>query len=141
MESVEEADKLFKNAFQFFDKDGNGEGRLVEFREVLTRLGDPMGDDEVSLFFKLVDRNNDGKLQYDEFLEMVLEGTSQGTGEEEGTEARGHHGQRRGRAWIAGTGAREGQGRRGDALQRRSAEEDERGRGAVSPPGTVNAKR
>ena len=38
-----------------------------------------MDDDEVSLFFKLVDRNNDGKLQYDEFLEMVLEGTSQGT--------------------------------------------------------------
>ena len=79
LESVEEADKLFKNSFQFFDKDGNGEISLVEFREVLTQLGDPMDDDEVSLFFKLVDRNNDGKLQYDEFLEMVLEGTSQGT--------------------------------------------------------------
>jgi len=79
LESVEEADKLFKSAFQFFDKDGNGEISLVEFRQVLTQLGDPMPEEEVNTFFKLVDRNNDGKLQYDEFLEMVLEGNSQET--------------------------------------------------------------
>ena len=71
LESVEEADRLFKNAFQFFDKDGNGEISLVEFRTVLTQLGDPMDDDEVSLFFKLVDRNNDGMLDLGELCSSL----------------------------------------------------------------------
>ena len=136
MESVEEADKLFKNSFQFFDKDGNGEISLVEFREVLTQLGDPMDDDEVSLFFKLVDRNNDGKLQYDEFLEMVLEGTSQGTpGKKKGRKPRPSWPNGLDAPGSPGRGTREGQhGRAG-------AEEDERGRGGGVAPGTVNAKR
>ena len=138
LESVEEADKLFKNAFQFFDKDGNGEISLVEFREVLTQLGDPMGDDEVSLFFKLVDRNNDGKLQYDEFLEMVLEGTSQGTpGKKKGRKlaaimANGDWTRRDRR-----DGARGGTTRPRGGAPKRTSEDA----GAVSPPGTVNAKR
>ena len=94
-----------------------------------------MDDDEVSLFFKLVDRNNDGKLQYDEFLEMVLEGTSQGT-----------PGKKKGRklASIMANGAdapgSPGRGARRDKAAggaKRTSEDA----GAVSPPGTVNAKR
>ena len=134
LESVEEADKLFKNAFQFFDKDGNGEISLVEFREVLTQLGDPMGDDEVSLFFKLVDRNNDGKLQYDEFRRWSSRHVAGHPGEEEGRKLAGHHGQGGGRFSDARTG-REGDNPAAEAPKRTS---ETRGRVA---PGTVNAKR
>lgn len=59
---------MFQRAFQFFDKDGNGDISLNEFREVLTELGDPLKESELDLFFRLVDKNGDGRLQYDEFL-------------------------------------------------------------------------
>jgi hypothetical protein len=34
----------------------------------LTELGDPLKQQELDLFFNLVDKNGDGRLQYDEFL-------------------------------------------------------------------------
>jgi len=142
LESVEEADKLFKNAFQFFDKDGNGEISLVEFREVLTQLGDPMGDDEVSLFFKLVDRNNDGKLQYDEFLEMVLEGTSQGTpGKKKGRKLAAIMANGADAPGSPGRGARRDKAAAATPSSGGAPKRTSEDAGAVSPPGTVNAKR
>jgi len=65
---AEDDEVMFQRAFQFFDKDGNGDISLAEFREVLTELGDPLKDEELQLFFRLVDKNGDGRLQYDEFL-------------------------------------------------------------------------
>eukprot|EP00227_Mantoniella_beaufortii_P008353 CAMPEP_0197591140 /NCGR_PEP_ID=MMETSP1326-20131121/12894_1 /TAXON_ID=1155430 /ORGANISM="Genus nov. species nov., Strain RCC2288" /LENGTH=209 /DNA_ID=CAMNT_0043156511 /DNA_START=219 /DNA_END=844 /DNA_ORIENTATION=- len=65
---AEDDELMFQRAFQFFDKDGNGDISLDEFREVLTELGDPLEKAELDLFFRLVDKNGDGRLQYDEFL-------------------------------------------------------------------------
>ena len=142
LESVEEADRLFKNAFQFFDKDGNGEISLVEFRTVLTQLGDPMDDDEVSLFFKLVDRNNDGKLQYDEFLEMVLEGTSQGTpGKKKGRKLASIMANGADAPGSPGRGGRRDKAAGGATASSSVPKRTSEDAGAVSPPGTVNAKR
>lgn len=142
LESVEEADRLFKNAFQFFDKDGNGEISLVEFRTVLTQLGDPMDDEEVSLFFKLVDRNNDGKLQYDEFLEMVLEGTSQGTpGKKKGRKLASIMANGLDTPGSPGRGARRDKAAGGATASSSVPKRTSEDAGAVSPPGTVNAKR
>ena len=31
-------------------------------------MGDPLKESELNLFFRLVDKNGDGRLQYDEFL-------------------------------------------------------------------------
>jgi hypothetical protein len=36
---AEDDELMFQRAFQFFDKDGNGDISLDEFREVLTELG------------------------------------------------------------------------------------------------------
>jgi len=69
---------MFQRAFQFFDKDGNGDISLNEFREVLTELGDPLKESELDLFFRLVDKNGDGRLQYDEVLGF-LRGSRQQT--------------------------------------------------------------
>jgi calmodulin len=130
LESVEEADK---SAFQFFDKDGNGEISLVEFRQVLTQLGDPMPEEEVNTFFKLVDRNNDGKLQYDEFLEMVLEGNSQETpGKKKGPGIRA-------RIMASSTDA-PGSPTKG-ARRDKAAAKRPSGDAPLSPPGTANAKK
>ena len=138
LESVEEADKLFKSAFQFFDKDGNGEISLVEFRQVLTQLGDPMPEEEVNTFFKLVDRNNDGKLQYDEFLEMVLEGNSQETpGKKKGPGIRA-------RIMASSTDA-PGSPTKGARRDKKAASSPAAkrpsGDAPLAPPGTVNAKK
>ena len=141
LESVEEADRLFKNAFQFFDKDGNGEISLVEFRTVLTQLGDPMDDDEVSLFFKLVDRNNDGTSVRRVPGDGPRGHESGHAGEEERPEARVHHGQRSGRAGIARTGREEDKAAGGATASGSVPKRMSEDAGAVSPPGTVNAKR
>ena len=142
LESVEEADKLFKSAFQFFDKDGNGEISLVEFRQVLTQLGDPMPEEEVNTFFKLVDRNNDGKLQYDEFLEMVLEGTSQGTpGKKKGRKLASIMANGADAPGSPGRGARRDKAAGGATASGSVPKRTSEDAGAVSPPGTVNAKR
>ena len=68
LDDVESDETLFKRAFEFFDKDGNGDISLSEFSDVLTNLGDPLTKEECDLFFKLVDKNGDGNLNYDEFL-------------------------------------------------------------------------
>lgn len=68
LDDVESDETLFKRAFEFFDKDGNGDISLSEFSDVLTNLGDPLTKEECDLFFKLVDKNGDGSLNYDEFL-------------------------------------------------------------------------
>ena len=62
---MESDDKMFKRAFEFFDKDGNGNITLSEFKEVLTDLGDPLKDEECELFFKLrgQGRGRDAQLQ------------------------------------------------------------------------------
>ena len=54
---AEDDELMFQRAFQFFDKDGNGDISLDEFREVLTELGDPLKESELDLFFRLVDKN------------------------------------------------------------------------------------
>ena len=71
LDAVEGDATLFKRAFEFFDKDGNGDISLSEFSDVLTDLGEPLTKEECDLFFKLVDKNNDGRLNYNEFLGFI----------------------------------------------------------------------
>jgi Ca2+-binding EF-hand superfamily protein len=82
LQDVESDDKMFKRAFEFFDKDGNGNITLSEFKEVLTDLGDPLKDEECKLFFKLVDKDGDGMLNFNEFLGF-LKGEREGPGSNE----------------------------------------------------------
>jgi Ca2+-binding EF-hand superfamily protein len=55
-------------AFRTFDKDGNGKISMNEFRYILTKLGDKMPESEVDEIFKEADLNNDGFLNYEEFV-------------------------------------------------------------------------
>ena len=64
-EKIEEARK----EFTFFDKDGNGQIDLAEFVELLTILSPKTKASRVQEGFKLIDSNDDGFIDFDEFLE------------------------------------------------------------------------
>jgi len=51
---------ILQRAFQYFDRDGNGKLDKSEFMEVLTKLGDPLSEEQVNTFFDAVDDNRDG---------------------------------------------------------------------------------
>lgn len=71
IQGMDQEEDLLNKAFQFFDRDGNGVISAEEFKSVMTELGDPLTDDECRLFISLVDKNHDGELQYEEFLDAL----------------------------------------------------------------------
>jgi len=65
---------LLWRAFQVFDRDGSGGVTHDEFRETMMELGDKLTDEECSLFVRLIDDNNDGIVQWSEFLSALKTG-------------------------------------------------------------------
>ena len=57
--------------FRVFDKDGNGFISTKELREVLKELGDDVSDKEIIEMIRNVDIDGDGKVNYDEFVQML----------------------------------------------------------------------
>ena len=64
-----------REAFKIFDRDNNGYIDLRELKTVITRMGEPFTDEEAEEIFKAADLNGDGKLDYDEFVHMILDQT------------------------------------------------------------------
>ncbi|KAJ1928922.1 myosin II light chain [Tieghemiomyces parasiticus] len=69
----EDAFEEFVQAFQVFDKEGNGFISAGELRYVLTSLGDRLSDEEVSELLKGVETDKNGNIHYEEFVRMLLE--------------------------------------------------------------------
>eukprot|EP00899_Mesostigma_viride_P012137 jgi/Mesvir1/20924/Mv07995-RA.1 len=65
--------EMIMKAFSVFDKDGSRTISFKEFKEVVTELGDQLTDEECTLFFKHVDKNNDGELQFDDLFTFLKE--------------------------------------------------------------------
>jgi Ca2+-binding EF-hand superfamily protein len=55
--------------FDFFDRDGNGRIELTEFIELLTALAPKTKASHVEEGFKLIDTNNDGYIDFIEFVD------------------------------------------------------------------------
>ena len=55
-------------AFKSFDKEHSGSLNISEFRYILTQLGNKFTESEVDTLFKECDLDNDGKLDYAEFI-------------------------------------------------------------------------
>jgi Ca2+-binding EF-hand superfamily protein len=56
--------------FHEFDKDGSGSVSVDEVKVMLRKL--QMPDNEIENLVAIHDKNNDGELQYDEFVSFLL---------------------------------------------------------------------
>jgi calmodulin len=64
-------DDIFMNAFQAFDTNGNGFITGRELMSVLARVGEKVTEAEVNEMMKRVDKNGEGKLNYEDFLDLM----------------------------------------------------------------------
>ncbi|ORZ25020.1 hypothetical protein BCR41DRAFT_319669 [Lobosporangium transversale] len=62
----------FINGFKVFDKEGNGHISQGELRYVLTNLGEKLSDAEVDELMKGVEVDKFGKVNYEDFVRMIL---------------------------------------------------------------------
>ena len=60
-----------KEAFKIFDKNKNGYIEAKELKSVTTTLGSMLTDEEFDEFWREADINNDGKLDYEEFIKIM----------------------------------------------------------------------
>jgi len=76
------ANEKIKQMFKDWDTHGTGYISKDELKAVMTQLnqGQPVEDEEVSIIFKKVDQNHDGKIQYEEFVEWVMQGGAEKMG-------------------------------------------------------------
>jgi len=65
------ADKL-RAAFKKYDIDGDGSIHLDELRKALTTRGEPMTNEEVDEFFKEMDKDGSGTIDFEEFISWML---------------------------------------------------------------------
>ena len=68
----ENDENIILKAFQHFDVDNSGKINVEEIKHVLTFLGDIMTEDEVNKFFKSVDIDKNGYLDYREFIHFWM---------------------------------------------------------------------
>ena len=62
-----------REAFKIFDRDGNGYIDAKELKHVVTRMGEVLTNEEADEFMKEADLDGDGKLDYNEFVTMMLQ--------------------------------------------------------------------
>ena len=60
-----------KVAFTMFDKDKNGYIERDELKQMMTKLGEKLTDGEIDEMMKEADTDNDGRVNYNEFLAMM----------------------------------------------------------------------
>ena len=63
-----ESIKQVREHFSFFDRDGNGFIDVKEFIELLKEISPKTSDEQAITGFELVDENNDGLIEFEEFL-------------------------------------------------------------------------
>lgn len=70
-ESKQAEDELL-GAFKVFDQDGNGYVSADELRDTLIKHGENISCDEAEDIVKTADLNGDGRINYEEFVLMLL---------------------------------------------------------------------
>eukprot|EP00092_Neocalanus_flemingeri_P013669 GFUD01014742.1.p1 GENE.GFUD01014742.1~~GFUD01014742.1.p1 ORF type:complete len:149 (-),score=67.99 GFUD01014742.1:74-520(-) len=68
---VDEGEDL-REAFKIFDRDRDGYIDMKELKSVTNMLGNMLTKEEVDEFMAEADRDGNGKLDYDEFVKMLL---------------------------------------------------------------------
>ncbi|KAH6664159.1 EF-hand protein [Halenospora varia] len=84
---TQEEISTFKEAFSLFDKDGNGEITAKELGTVMKSLGLNASDSELQDMINEADADNDGTIDFPEFLTLMALKTKETDFEEEMREA------------------------------------------------------
>jgi len=69
--SVDQMDDV-RAAFRVFDYDNNGSISKEELREAMVNFGQRCTDEEFDFMFAQADKNRNGRIDFDEFVEMML---------------------------------------------------------------------
>jgi calmodulin len=60
------------NAFRVFDKNDKGTISVSELKNIMTTIGDKLTEDEINLMIREADINNDGNINYEEFVRSMM---------------------------------------------------------------------
>ncbi|KAI8514253.1 calmodulin-like 3 [Branchiostoma belcheri] len=63
--------QFVRETFEKHDKDGNGVLDKTELKEAIKSLGMVHDDKTIDLMVKMADKNGDGVIQYEEFVQML----------------------------------------------------------------------
>jgi len=68
-----EADQMedLRDAFRMFDRNKDGYIDLIELRKVTSLMGATLSSSEIQEFMKEADKDGNGKIDYDEFVNMM----------------------------------------------------------------------
>ncbi|KAI5644261.1 EF-hand domain-containing protein [Phthorimaea operculella] len=72
LDSEEEITRDLLAAFKVFDRDDNGYITRDELREALEMIGEPVTDAQLNQVLALGDIDHDGRIDYEEFVKMLL---------------------------------------------------------------------
>ncbi|XP_045165570.2 neo-calmodulin-like isoform X1 [Mercenaria mercenaria] len=61
----------FREIFKLFDKDGDGAISTKELATVMRSLGQNPTEQEIRQMVKMVDADNDGEVDFDEFMKLI----------------------------------------------------------------------
>jgi len=68
----DDSEQEIKNGFSVFDKNDNGLLAVNEMRHVLTRIGDPLTQEEVTNFLNILDVHGDNFIRFNEVNSLFL---------------------------------------------------------------------
>ncbi|XP_078315546.1 uncharacterized protein LOC111129679 [Crassostrea virginica] len=68
----DDVEEEMRASFKIFDKDGNGTIDAAELRQAMKSLGETMTDEEVDEMIKVADVDSDGKVNYQEFVKIMI---------------------------------------------------------------------
>ena len=67
-----DTDEELLEAFKVFDRDGNGFITSHELRNIMNSLGEYLSTEEIIEMIKEADIDNDGQIDYEEFVKMMM---------------------------------------------------------------------
>ena len=64
-------DEQLYYAFKKFDTDGSGYITVKELRQILAKIGQHYTEEQIAELVAIVDQNNDGRLNFQEFVKLM----------------------------------------------------------------------